>query len=137
MGVCGIFKHFSGFEFFLLPNRIPARPYAGNASRWQELRVKTFCGFQNFVVCQISVLSLESQVSFFSKVAGLPKSVLCAAAFFLNLSFSKIGVALFLASFVFGFVRFSKLASRLRSKFWQAVVFIGQSQVVWQSPFSA
>ena len=29
MGFCGIFKHFSGFEFFLLPNRIHAHPHAG------------------------------------------------------------------------------------------------------------
>jgi hypothetical protein len=28
-GFCRIFKHFSGFEFFLLPNRIHARPGAG------------------------------------------------------------------------------------------------------------
>jgi hypothetical protein len=27
-GFCDIFKHFSGFEFFLLPNRIHARPNA-------------------------------------------------------------------------------------------------------------
>jgi hypothetical protein len=34
VGVCAIYKHFSGFEFFLLPNRIHARPHAGNANRW-------------------------------------------------------------------------------------------------------
>jgi len=34
VGVCGIFEHFSGFGFFLLPSRIHARPHAGNASRW-------------------------------------------------------------------------------------------------------
>jgi hypothetical protein len=33
VGFCGIFKHFSGFEFFLLPSRIHARPHAGNANR--------------------------------------------------------------------------------------------------------
>jgi hypothetical protein len=33
LGFCGIFKHFSGFEFSLLPNRIRARPSASNASR--------------------------------------------------------------------------------------------------------
>jgi len=33
-GFCGIFKHFSGFGFFLLPNIIHARPSASNASRW-------------------------------------------------------------------------------------------------------
>ena len=31
--VCAIYKHFSGFEFFLLPSRIPVRPHTGNASR--------------------------------------------------------------------------------------------------------
>ena len=34
MGFCGIFKHFSGFGLCLLPNRIHARPHAGNANRW-------------------------------------------------------------------------------------------------------
>ena len=33
-GFCGIFKHFSGFGFFLLPSRVHARPHAGNANRW-------------------------------------------------------------------------------------------------------
>jgi hypothetical protein len=33
VGFCGVFKDFSGFGFFLLPNRIYARPHAGNASR--------------------------------------------------------------------------------------------------------
>jgi hypothetical protein len=32
--ICGIFGHFSGFEFFLLPSIIHARPSAGNANRW-------------------------------------------------------------------------------------------------------
>jgi hypothetical protein len=30
---CGIFEHFSGFEFFLLSNIIHARPHATNANR--------------------------------------------------------------------------------------------------------
>jgi hypothetical protein len=34
VGVCAIFEHFSGFEFFLLPSRIHARPPADNANRW-------------------------------------------------------------------------------------------------------
>jgi hypothetical protein len=34
VGFCGIFKHFSGFGFFLLPSRIHARPLATNANRW-------------------------------------------------------------------------------------------------------
>jgi hypothetical protein len=34
VGTRRIFKHFSSFGFFLLPNRIHARPPAGNASRW-------------------------------------------------------------------------------------------------------
>jgi cyclase len=33
-GFCGIFEHFSGFEFSLLPSRIHARPSASNANRW-------------------------------------------------------------------------------------------------------
>ena len=32
-GFCRIFKHFSGFEFFLLPNIVHARPPASNANR--------------------------------------------------------------------------------------------------------
>jgi hypothetical protein len=32
-GFCAIYKQFSGFKFFLLPNRIHARPSASNASR--------------------------------------------------------------------------------------------------------
>ncbi len=34
VGVCAIYRHFSGFGFFLLPSRIHARPPAANASRW-------------------------------------------------------------------------------------------------------
>jgi hypothetical protein len=33
-GFCGILKHFPGFEFFLLPNIVHARPSARNANRW-------------------------------------------------------------------------------------------------------
>ncbi len=33
-GFCAIFEQFSGFEFFLLPNRVHARPSASNANRW-------------------------------------------------------------------------------------------------------
>ncbi len=44
-GVCGIFEHFSGFEFFLLPSRVHTRPSASNASRWQELTVNLFVRF--------------------------------------------------------------------------------------------
>jgi len=33
VGFCRIFKHFSGFGFFLLPNLIHARPHATNANR--------------------------------------------------------------------------------------------------------
>ncbi|MBK7452917.1 MAG: hypothetical protein IPJ46_04105 [Anaerolineales bacterium] len=33
-GFCGIFEHFSGFEFSLLPSRVHARPSASNANRW-------------------------------------------------------------------------------------------------------
>jgi hypothetical protein len=34
VGFCGFFKQSSGFEFFLLPNRVHARPPASNANRW-------------------------------------------------------------------------------------------------------
>jgi hypothetical protein len=34
VGVCAIYKHFSHFEFILLPGRVHARPPASNASRW-------------------------------------------------------------------------------------------------------
>jgi len=33
VGFCAVYKQFSGFEFFLLPNTIHARPHAGNANR--------------------------------------------------------------------------------------------------------
>jgi len=33
-GFCVIYKHFSGFEFFLLPSRVHAHPSASNANRW-------------------------------------------------------------------------------------------------------
>ena len=33
-GFCRIFEYFSGFEFFLLPNRVHARLPASNANRW-------------------------------------------------------------------------------------------------------
>jgi hypothetical protein len=39
VGFCGIFEHFSGFGFFLLPNRIYARPLAGNANRWLAKKI--------------------------------------------------------------------------------------------------
>jgi hypothetical protein len=34
VGFCGIFRHFSGFKFFLLPSIVHAHPHAGNANRW-------------------------------------------------------------------------------------------------------
>jgi hypothetical protein len=33
VGFCGIFKHFSGFGFFLLSGIFPARPQTTNANR--------------------------------------------------------------------------------------------------------
>jgi len=33
VGFVALFEYFSGFEFFLLPSRIHARPHAGNANR--------------------------------------------------------------------------------------------------------
>ena len=47
------------------------------------------------------------------------------------MSFSIIGVSLFSASSIFGFVRFLKLAAWFSSKSWQASIFI------WQSCFFA
>ena len=37
VGFVAIFKHFSGFEFILLSNRVHARPPASNANRWAAL----------------------------------------------------------------------------------------------------
>jgi len=34
VGYCGIFKYFSGFEFFVLTNRISVRPRATYANYW-------------------------------------------------------------------------------------------------------
>ena len=34
VGFVAIFRHFSGFEFSLLPSRVHARPPASNANRW-------------------------------------------------------------------------------------------------------
>jgi len=33
-GFCAIYKHFSGFGFFLLSGIFPARPPTTNANRW-------------------------------------------------------------------------------------------------------
>jgi hypothetical protein len=33
VGFCGIFEHFSRFEFFLLSSRIHTHPHAGNVNR--------------------------------------------------------------------------------------------------------
>jgi hypothetical protein len=33
-GTVRLFEHFSGFEFFLVSNRVHAHPHAGNANRW-------------------------------------------------------------------------------------------------------
>ena len=46
---------FYALPFFWLDGFAVPHPSAGNANRWQELRVKTFCGFQNWLVFQISV----------------------------------------------------------------------------------
>jgi hypothetical protein len=45
VGFCGIFEHFSGFEFFLLPNRIHARPHAGKYRELTLLRLRGGRGF--------------------------------------------------------------------------------------------
>jgi hypothetical protein len=39
VGFCAVYRHFSGFEFFLLPGIVHDRPHAGNASRWWSRRV--------------------------------------------------------------------------------------------------
>jgi len=41
-GFCGTLrvKHFSDFEFFLLPSRVHARPSASNANRWDYAHIK-------------------------------------------------------------------------------------------------
>jgi hypothetical protein len=49
VGFCGIFEHFSGFEFFLLPSRIHARPHAGNANRWAASPKTALSFFFEFV----------------------------------------------------------------------------------------
>ena len=44
-GVCAVYKHFSGFEFILLPSRVHAHPSASNANRWlasQRAKSKPF-----------------------------------------------------------------------------------------------
>jgi len=43
--ICGIFKHFPGFEFILLPSRVHARPPAGNANRWAAFKKFANRGF--------------------------------------------------------------------------------------------
>jgi hypothetical protein len=47
VGFCRIFKHFSGFGFFLLSGIFHARPQTTNANRWVAFlqnKVKTVLG---------------------------------------------------------------------------------------------
>jgi len=40
--ICGTYgKQFSGFEFFLLPSEVHARPSSNNASRWAAESMKS------------------------------------------------------------------------------------------------
>jgi hypothetical protein len=48
VGFCAVYKHFSGFEFFLLPGIVHARPHAGNASRWALGQCSKKRGYMKF-----------------------------------------------------------------------------------------
>jgi hypothetical protein len=52
----GIRRHlqaFSGFEFFLLPSRVHARPAAANANRWVlAIQNRKWCLSKNNLVCR-------------------------------------------------------------------------------------
>jgi hypothetical protein len=113
VGFCGIFKHFSGFEFSLLPNRIHARPHAGNASRWQA-EPKSKC--KTILIRKFRfIVELEKQFQFFSGgvfqvwfESGFQFAGFQVLVFSLNKFF-------FSAKFRFGFVKSLKLASRFLS----------------------
>jgi hypothetical protein len=63
VGFCGIFEHFSGFEFFLLPSIVHARPHAGNANRWAVVRKNSKQGDNNMLNDMLSIKNLFSKMS--------------------------------------------------------------------------
>ena len=96
---------------FPVGRRSAARPSAGNANRWATPCIKPFAWFSKLAYLSNWRLNLQNQVS------GLSKFVFLAVAFFQIFQSQKLAFGFFSQSFAFGFVRFSKLASWLRSKF--------------------
>ena len=111
MGFCGIFKHFSRFEFFLLPNIVHARPHAGNANRWgagQRANAKPSlirkCRF---------IVEFRKPNSVFS--GGVSSSLSLSLCFASKFSSSLLFVQqhfVLSAKFLFGFIESQKSASR-------------------------
>jgi hypothetical protein len=76
VGFCAVFKHFSGFEFFLLPSIVHARSHAGNANRWQaEPKSKCKTVFDAQVLFCNWLRLLKVTVSFSSKVLRVAESL--------------------------------------------------------------
>ena len=65
VGVCAVYKHFSGFGFFLLSGIFPARPQTTNASRWHApLQSKK----NLWITVSLYRQSLEMQIRFLAVV---------------------------------------------------------------------
>ncbi len=125
----GILARFQAFFYALAFSQSdgvpPPDPARVTQTVGQMLAVNLLRGFQNWLVFQIGSESSKSsfglQASF-----GFAKVCLFCGGSFPNLSFSKFGVSLFLASFFFGCVRFSKLASWLQQSFGRQSFLLGK-----------
>jgi len=69
VGVGAFTRHFSSFKFSLHPNRLHARPPAGNASRWAVDSVKTFEGVDSMQRTTLKLLLL-SVIGVFASACG-------------------------------------------------------------------
>jgi hypothetical protein len=137
VGFCGIFKHFSRFEFFLLSNRIHARPHAGNANRWQELALNLLRGFQ------IGVLSLANQDFGFWQSFGFVKVGIFSGGCFPSFGFSKIGSCFWFKKFRVKLAQVSEIGFKFfnlgfgkQAVSFGKVCFFSGSRSFWQNQVS-
>jgi disulfide bond formation protein DsbB len=70
VGVCAIYKHFSGFRFFLLPNIVHARQKSANANRWAAI-AKFLVKKETIMIDALSTLHNRTRTIIILVICGL------------------------------------------------------------------
>ncbi len=117
VGFCGIFKHFSGFEFFST-SRSESTPAHTRVTQTvgQKLSLNLLRWFQKYLASKIGVWVFKIRFRVFSKVSGSQKSAFLAVAIFQILVSRKSAYIFGSKSFVSNWLRSPKSASRFLVK---------------------